>query len=289
MKMIKPKKISSYLRLLSAAVLSAAATTPAAANNFRYLLPADMVDFSSGSPSQTALEDLWDTNMDTFTKQGKVTNPWTEDYNTGFTNYIDPKEYAYPTNAEYQNGTVIQPITWSALPNRVIWYFNTSQNNPYQIPRDLLYPLIDQGRFYRYGDSTPIAKALNSWVSLIDQQNGGLSLRIFLTKLADSQYNFFSQDLSSFSPVSVPIKIYPTVEWEQANSDWEAFGPPGPRGWKDEYNEWVVTRDESGKITKINFTAENPEYWFTMWKVDPNKVLALYRELVSPKVVLEDL
>jgi hypothetical protein len=37
------------------------------------------------------------------------------------------------------------------------------------------------------------------------------------------------------------------------------------------------------------FTCENPDYWFTLWQVDPNKVLSIYQALVSPKVQLSDL
>ncbi|MGK7874169.1 MAG: hypothetical protein AB4426_12905 [Xenococcaceae cyanobacterium] len=66
-------------------------------------------------------------------------------------------------------------------------------------------------------------------------------------------------------------------------------GPPGPRGWQDEYSEWIVTRNQDGKITKVAFTCENPEYWEMLWEIDKQKVLELYRELVSPEVQLDDL
>jgi hypothetical protein len=67
------------------------------------------------------------------------------------------------------------------------------------------------------------------------------------------------------------------------------YPPTGPRGWQDEYCEWSVTRDPTGKITSVMFTCENPEYWLTLWNCDPNAVLAQYRSLVSPKVQLLDL
>jgi hypothetical protein len=67
------------------------------------------------------------------------------------------------------------------------------------------------------------------------------------------------------------------------------YTPTGPRGWQDEYCEWSVTRDANDKITSVMFTCENPEYWLTLWSVDPNTVLARYRSLVSPKVRLIDL
>ena len=68
-----------------------------------------------------------------------------------------------------------------------------------------------------------------------------------------------------------------------------AYGPQGPRGWQDEYCEWISTRDATGKLTAVDFTCENPEYWFTLWREDQSRVLALYRELVGPDVQLADL
>jgi hypothetical protein len=68
-----------------------------------------------------------------------------------------------------------------------------------------------------------------------------------------------------------------------------------------EYCEWHVSRDPAtGGITKITFTSEPPEYWTAMWggpfpgggPTFPDcrrKVLALYRELVSASVEIEDL
>ncbi|MBI5257915.1 MAG: hypothetical protein HY855_15525 [Burkholderiales bacterium] len=69
------------------------------------------------------------------------------------------------------------------------------------------------------------------------------------------------------------------------------YGPYGPRGWQDEYCEWSVLRDPStGKILRIDFTCENPEYWYTLWRVAPDTVLALYRStLGNDDIQAEDL
>lgn len=68
------------------------------------------------------------------------------------------------------------------------------------------------------------------------------------------------------------------------------FGPHGPRGWQDEYCEWAVTRDTSGKLTSVMFTCENPEYWFLLWNVSPSLVTTLYqRTLNAPEVQEADL
>jgi hypothetical protein len=92
--------------------------------------------------------------------------------------------------------------------------------------------------------------------------------------------------------------------------------PPAPddvRGTKgilyrphDEYCEWRVSRDaRTGKISKVAFTSEPPEYWQALFGYvpgssdppirdqsfpgDKEKLLQLYRELVSPEVQIEDL
>jgi hypothetical protein len=39
----------------------------------------------------------------------------------------------------------------------------------------------------------------------------------------------------------------------------------------------------------VAFSSETPEYWETLWEIDRLEVLALYRRLVSPAVLLEDL
>jgi hypothetical protein len=58
---------------------------------------------------------------------------------------------------------------------------------------------------------------------------------------------------------------------------------------QDEYCEWRVTRNAAGKITKVVFVTESPEYWDHLWAVDRARVVALYRALASPAVVEADL
>jgi hypothetical protein len=55
------------------------------------------------------------------------------------------------------------------------------------------------------------------------------------------------------------------------------------RDGQDEYCEWSIER-EGGKIVRIKFTCEGPEYWAYLAQVNPEKVLDLYREHVSPEV-----
>jgi hypothetical protein len=62
------------------------------------------------------------------------------------------------------------------------------------------------------------------------------------------------------------------------------------RDVQDEYCEWSVTRDSTtNKITRIDFTCEGPEYWGFLARINPAKVLALYRQHVDPSVKHDDL
>ncbi len=68
-----------------------------------------------------------------------------------------------------------------------------------------------------------------------------------------------------------------------------AFTAGENRDVQEEYCEWNVWRNRAGKITKVIFVTETPEYWEQMWAVDRPTVVALYRTLVSPAVVEADL
>ncbi len=268
--------LSSMLSLTVAHPVFGEATQP-----FRYEVPANIQDFADDTVKQQALNRLWNNNMNAFNLQAIKGNPWTNEQDSPRSNYLDPKQYG----TQSDTGTLIHPITWTAFPNRVSWYFSTSQKNPYQVSTDLLYPLADDGRL------NPDDPALIAWVSM--DKSG--TLKKELDQLLINYPAFNSDDTSNFAKLPVPSDICPTVNWQQPESQWKtgksfnSFGPPGPRGWKDEYNEWVVTRNKEGKIIRVNFTAENPEYWFSLWHIDPGKVLQLYRQLVSENVRLEDL
>jgi len=58
---------------------------------------------------------------------------------------------------------------------------------------------------------------------------------------------------------------------------------------QNEYFEWYVKRNNAGKIIKLTFVAETPEYYQRLWNADPSLVLSLYQTLVSPAVTLADL
>lgn len=75
-----------------------------------------------------------------------------------------------------------------------------------------------------------------------------------------------------------------------ANEQQAASLPYESREWQDECCEWSVTRNPQNKITRVAFTSESPEYWHTLWQIDPKKVVALYQTVLEkPQITLEDL
>jgi hypothetical protein len=68
-----------------------------------------------------------------------------------------------------------------------------------------------------------------------------------------------------------------------------AFAAGEDRLAQHEYLEWHVARDARGRINKVTFTTETPEYWEALAETEPDILLARYRELVSPDVQPADL
>jgi hypothetical protein len=80
-------------------------------------------------------------------------------------------------------------------------------------------------------------------------------------------------DSGQLAPYPIPTNRCPQADWGGST---EPYGPYGPRGWLDEYCEFSVVRDASNKITRVDFTCENPEYYQTLWRISPQKVADVY-------------
>lgn len=114
----------------------------------------------------------------------------------------------------------------------------------------------------------------------------------------DQQYQFVDYGFSPTTPIpeipsTTAVCASQTGGEIPADKGLMQFQPYGPRGWMDEYCEMAVTRDgdrPDGKITRIDFVCENPEYWYTLWSVSPEKVLQLYRDTLDrPQIEMADL
>ncbi|RVD87850.1 uncharacterized protein DFL_002057 [Arthrobotrys flagrans] len=75
---------------------------------------------------------------------------------------------------------------------------------------------------------------------------------------------------------SVPSKWQNPDSGDRNNIYWQA---DRFRVFQDEYLEWAVTR-ENGRLKKVTFTCEGPEYWQLLAKYQPETVMELYKSFV---------
>lgn len=95
-----------------------------------------------------------------------------------------------------------------------------------------------------------------------------------------------------------PATPEPMLSWAAFPAALRAQVPSQLERWKladkdrtlqDEYCEWSVERNSAGKIKRITFTTEVPEYWEHLLETNPKRLVELYRKLVDPRVKLADL
>lgn len=66
-----------------------------------------------------------------------------------------------------------------------------------------------------------------------------------------------------------------------------ADSDPATRNPQNEYCEWHVARNKAGKISKVTFVTESPEYWERLWNADRPAVVNLYRTLLNNPGITE--
>lgn len=99
---------------------------------------------------------------------------------------------------------------------------------------------------------------------------------------------FFDPSESDFTPAAertlvwmgFPRDLMVTTHRDDRTA---AFVAGEDRALQEEYLEWHVTK-KRGKITKVVFVTETPDYWKMLAKHHRGLVVRLYRELVSPAV-----
>jgi hypothetical protein len=104
-------------------------------------------------------------------------------------------------------------------------------------------------------------------------------------------YNPMKKDTPASTPEPMISWVaFPAILKVAEPSDVARWGrADGDRGVQDEYCEWSVERNAVRKIKRITFTTELPEYWEHLFGTDPNRLVALYRKFVDPRVKLADL
>jgi hypothetical protein len=162
-----------------------------------------------------------------------------------------PSFFYDPTKTDIPDKTLSYPVQWTAFPGRLDQYYSKTRSSdppsPYGLSDGQLYHLADFGT-YRSG------------------------------YYDDERVLSFGPIPSVICPKAVwPPDFVPGVESDGTKS----FGPYGPRGWLDEYCEWSAARDENNNLIRVDFCCENPEYWNSVWKIDPNRVVELYNETLN--------
>lgn len=218
-----------------------------------FYTPATQQDFKVPS-QQEEMNALWNQNVNGYTQTSIVGDPWNVE------NDHDRSSYYNALDTQITGNVIIAPVTWNAFPARLTAYYQglggglQEGKNPYELSDAQINRLADQG---------------------------------FLANVVA-----FEKGLPN-----IPTDICPKLNWNQPTKDWQTWAPTGPRGWQDEYCEWFVTRGDDPsnpaqykKIIRVDFTCENPEYWFTLWAVDPEEVLSLYRSILGKNnIELDDL
>lgn len=191
----------------------------------------------------------WSNNLDGWTQAAIIGNPWSSLNDAPRAGYYNPLIEGFDDNAT--------PVEWTPFPNRLIVYLTQagSAANPQLGGKPL---------------------SMEQVMALAD--NGEIDINGTALKLYDPQ--------GTGNLLNLPTVRCPQIDW---NGPYKPFSPSGPRGWLDEYCEWSITRDATGKLRSVMFTCENPAYYLTLWRINPEAVLGLYKDYIDPSVVIEDL
>lgn len=131
----------------------------------------------------------------------------------------------------------------------------------------------------------------DSWSQYLDSLMGGLAPG----DNGGAFYNPMRTDVQIAGEKSLVWMGFPRESIFPANRDnripayVRADSVPNTRAFQNEYFEWQVERNANGKISKITFVTETPEYYEQLWRFDPNAVVSIYRALVNPAVQPADL
>jgi len=125
--------------------------------------------------------------------------------------------------------------------------------------------------------STKISGFLDDEVSSLAANHG----------LQPQFYNPSKLDVSG-TPTPISWQAFPQIiELEFGDNPQEMFRQAESRDNQDEYLEWAVIRQD-GKITKVTFTCEGPEYWSHV-AGDKALLTTLYSDIVGQQVPQSEL
>jgi hypothetical protein len=134
--------------------------------------------------------------------------------------------------------------------------------------------------------------AWSDWISkMIDSARAGRPDEFDFDGPREQFFNPTRVDIAADQqPLDISWSAFPRLVKSSSVSDVQRWKTAdGSRDVQDEYCEWSVQRDGRGKITRLTFTCEGPEYWEFLGTVAPDKVLTLYQKFVNAEVKREHL
>jgi hypothetical protein len=114
-------------------------------------------------------------------------------------------------------------------------------------------------------------------------EDGPASNRAWLfNPIADGIAGVAEADITwtAFPKIISDNAVTPRQGWQAADAD---------RNRQEEYCEWEVQRDQQGKVVRVTFSCEAPDYYHFLAREAPDLLLSLYHTHVSPDVDLADL
>lgn len=191
----------------------------------------------------------WSDYVTGWTEMGMIGDPWSNLNDAPRDNYYNPI-------ASGMGALTAAVVEWTPFPNRLIQFLTQPGiTNGGQLSRaltaDEVQALADTGQI-----------AMNGTTFVLNAPTSGQVL------------------------LKIPKDRCPSINWTGPYVD---FSPSGPRGWQDEYCEWSILRNAAGGMQSVAFTCENPAYYLTMWRQNPDAVLGLYQAYIDPAVQMDDL
>ncbi|HMJ33159.1 MAG TPA: hypothetical protein VK501_04505 [Baekduia sp.] len=84
----------------------------------------------------------------------------------------------------------------------------------------------------------------------------------------------------------VPWPAFPGTLDQQGGTDEQRWQAADDREAQDEYCEWAVTRDDAGRVIRVTFTTETPDYYDHLLQADTARFEQLYAELAGRPIDL---
>ncbi len=138
------------------------------------------------------------------------------------------------------------------------------------------------------------AKLLSAWSNWIsDQIDAAAAGQPQLYEFDAPRPRFFNAKNKAAAPDAIEKDItwtaFPRIVTLDSGTNQERWKTAdSTRDVQDEYCEWSVART-NGKITRVSFTCEGPEYWEFLASLRPDIVVALYKKHIDQSIIAADL